>query len=93
LAKFFISHSSKDAGAARELMEWLRSRGYDHVFLDVDGEHRIPPGAHWESVLYQQIKESVAVILILTPAWFDSCWCFAEFAQARVVTMSLSAVV
>jgi hypothetical protein len=55
LAKFFISHSSKDASAAQGLIEWLTSRGYDHVFLDIDGQHGIPPGGRHRPRQYRTV--------------------------------------
>jgi hypothetical protein len=43
----------------------------------------IPPGADWERTLYREVEQSQAVIIIQTPNWLASKWCFAEFTQAR----------
>ena len=83
MARVFISHSSRDAGPARELFDWLKSQGFERGFLDIDTDHGIPPGAKWEQTLYEELERAEAVILLLTRNWFDSKWCFAEFAQAR----------
>src|ERR1700684_2470057 len=85
MSKIFISHANTDTESAKQWMKWLRERGFEHVFLDVDGEYGIPPGANWESTLYGHIVECVGVLLVLTPEWFSSCWCFAEYAQARAL--------
>ncbi len=83
MARVFISHASGDADAARDLFAWLSSQGFDRGFLDIDTDQGIPPGAKWEQMLYDELERAQAVILLLTRNWFDSKWCFAEFAQAR----------
>ncbi len=85
MAQIFISHSSADGTEAAELLEWLRSHGFGSTFLDFDDERGIAPGEKWESTLYREISACDAVILILTPNWFQSKWCFVEFAQARAL--------
>jgi tetratricopeptide (TPR) repeat protein len=42
-------------------------------------------GEHWERRLYEEVERCHAVILVLTPNWVDSKWCFVEFAQARAL--------
>ncbi|MBN9008929.1 MAG: toll/interleukin-1 receptor domain-containing protein, partial [Rhizobiales bacterium] len=83
MARVFISHSSRDNDAARKIFAWLRAQGFEQGFLDIDKHQGIPPGARWEQTLYEELEHAQAVILILTKNWFDSKWCFAEFAQAR----------
>ncbi len=83
MARVFISHASRDAAAAQDLFAWLTAQGFDRGFLDIDTERGIPPGAKWEQMLYDELERAQAVILLLTRNWFDSKWCFAEFAQAR----------
>ncbi len=83
MARVFISHSSHDTEAAQELFGWLKSQGFERGFLDIDTDQGIPPGAKWEQTLYEELERAEAVILLLTRNWFDSKWCFAEFAQAR----------
>jgi WD40 repeat protein len=85
MAQIFISHSSVDRAEAAELLEWLRTHGFGSSFLDFDDERGIAPGEKWESTLYREISACDAVILILTPNWFQSKWCFVEFAQARAL--------
>jgi hypothetical protein len=85
LALIFISHSSRDAEPATQMKVWLESHGFDQVFLDFDKHSGIVPGADWEKTLYREIERSQAVVVILTPNWLDSKWCFAEFTQARAL--------
>jgi WD40 repeat protein len=85
VAQIFISHASVDRTEAAELLEWIRSHGFDSTFLDFDDERGIAPGEKWESTLYREISACDAVILILTENWFHSKWCFVEFAQARAL--------
>jgi hypothetical protein len=85
MAQVFISHSSRDAEAAAKLLEWLQSKGFTHAFLDFDKHSGLPPGSDWERTLYHEIASTNALVLILTANWFDSKWCFAEYAQARAL--------
>jgi hypothetical protein len=83
MARVFISHSSRDNEAAAEIKRWLGERGFETPFLDFDKHAGIPPGADWEKALYREVERSEAVVIIQTPNWHDSKWCFVEFAQAR----------
>jgi tetratricopeptide (TPR) repeat protein len=85
MARVFISHASRDNPKAAELKVWLDAAGFEQTFLDIDEESGIPPGADWERKLYGEIERSQAMILVLTPHWFASKWCFAEFTQARAL--------
>jgi TIR domain len=85
VARVFISHSSRDNEAAARIKAWLQERGFETPFLDFDKHAGIPPGADWERTLYQQVERSEAVIIIQTPNWLESKWCFAEFTQARAL--------
>jgi hypothetical protein len=64
---------------------WLASEGFETAFLDKDKATGIPPGADWERTLYREVEQSQAVIIIQTPNWLASKWCFAEFTQARAL--------
>ena len=85
MAKIFISHSSRDAEQAEQMKAWLHQKGFAETFLDFDKHAGIPPGANWEKELYSKIEQSEAMIVIATPNWLDSKWCFAEFTQARAL--------
>jgi hypothetical protein len=85
MARVFISHSGKDRKQSARMLKWLRDQGFEGAFLDFDKESGIPVGADWERILYQKVRSAEAVVLILTKNWFDSKWCFVEFAQARAL--------
>ena len=85
MSRIFISHSSVDREQATDLLAWLRGQGFVSTFLDFDEEAGIEPGADWERTLYSELSNADAVLLILTKNWFNSKWCFVEFAQARAL--------
>src|ERR1700754_4361657 len=85
MARVFISHSSRDNAIAADIKDWLEKQSFEQVFLDIDKHAGIPPGANWERELYRKIDSAQAVILIVTPDWHESKWCFVEFAQARAL--------
>lgn len=85
MAAIFISHSSRDNVVAGEIKAWLDTEGYERVFLDFDKESGLGAGKEWEQELYEKIRRCQAAILLVTPAWVASKWCFAEFAQARAL--------
>jgi hypothetical protein len=85
MARVFISHSSRDEEPAERIKAWLNEQGFEAPFLDFDKHAGIPPGADWEKTLYREIERSEAIIIILTPNWLESKWCFAEFTQARAL--------
>jgi hypothetical protein len=93
VAHIFLSHSSRDQDQAARMRDWLGSQGFDAVFLDFDKHAGIPPGADWERTLYSEIERSEAVILIQTPNWLESKWCFAEFTQARALGKAIFPVI
>ncbi len=83
MALIFISHSSRDNETARLLKAWLEEERFEHTFLDFDKETGIGAGESWERRLYREIERCQAVLVVLTPAWLASKWCFAEFTWAR----------
>ncbi|MGD0346479.1 MAG: TIR domain-containing protein [Terracidiphilus sp.] len=85
MSRIFISHSSVDREQATDLLAWLRGQGFVSTFLDFDEQAGIEPGADWERTLYSELSNADAVLLILTKNWFNSKWCFVEFAQARAL--------
>ena len=93
MARIFISHSSRDGAQSQRMRDWLAEQGFEQAFLDFDKHVGIPPGADWEKTLYTEIAAAQAVILILTPNWIDSKWCFAEFTQARALGKAIFPVI
>ena len=93
MARVFLSHSSRDNAAAAELKAWLDGQGFAPAFLDFDKHSGIPPGADWERQLYAQIQRCQALLILQTPNWSASRWCFAEFTQARALGKPIFQVV
>src|SRR6516162_4681699 len=85
MARIFISHSSADDDQAAQMKVWLAGAGFETAFLEKDKATGIPPGADWERTLYREVEQSQAVIIVQTPNWLASKWCFAEFTQARAL--------
>lgn len=83
MSAIFISHSARDAETARRVRAWLDQAGHRSVFLDFDPQVGIPAGRQWERELYAQLKSCRAVIVVLTPNWIASRWCFSEVTIAR----------
>jgi hypothetical protein len=93
MARIFISHSSVDNEAATRMKAWLASLGFELAFLDKDKTTGIPPGADWERTLHEEMEQCQAVIIIQTPNWLASKWCFAEFTQARALGKAIFPVI
>jgi hypothetical protein len=85
LPAIFISHSSVDRAESEQVKAALARLGFERVFLDFDKTTGIGVGDNWEKKLYEELSRSHAVLLLLTPAWLASKWCFVEFAQARAL--------
>jgi WD40 repeat protein len=93
MARVFISHSSRDNEPAARIKTWLAEQGFETPFLDYDKHAGIPPGADWEKTLYREIECCEAVVIIQTPNWLESKWCFAEFTQARALGKSIFPII
>ncbi|HMO46805.1 MAG TPA: TIR domain-containing protein [Rubrivivax sp.] len=93
MARIFVSHSSVDQAIARDIMDWLRSLGFDNAFLDIDERTGIRPGDKWEARLYEELAACSAVVLVVTPNWLASKWCFAEFVQARATGKAIFPII
>ena len=85
MARVFLSHSSRDNAAAAWMKQWLETQGFDVPFLDFDKHAGIPPGADWEKTLYHELTTCQAILILQTPNWEASRWCFAEYIQARAL--------
>ena len=93
MARVFLSHSSRDNHAAAERKAGLDGQGFTPAFLDFDNHSGITVGADWERTLYEQIERCQALLILQTPNWSTSLWCFAEFTQARALGKPIFQVV
>ena len=83
MSRIFISHSSANNAAALALAGWLDAQGWSDYFLDIDDNRGIAPGERWMAALAGAVDRCEAVIFLVSPAWRDSKFCFAEFYQAK----------
>jgi WD40 repeat protein len=82
----FISHSTLDKAAAIDLQTRLLAHGYacGQHFLDSDQRAGIKLGERWEKVIYNNLRDCRAMIVLCSPNWLQSKWCFAELAAAKM---------
>lgn len=83
MSRIFISHSSANNAAALALTSWLDAQGWSDYFLDIDASRGITPGERWMAALAAAVDRCEAVIFLVSPAWRDSKFCFAEFFEAK----------
>lgn len=84
MSNLFISHSSRDNLAAKELQSQLDKQGHRSVFLDLDPEAGIQAGTSWERTLYTKLRACRAIVVLCSDNYMQSQWCFAEIALARM---------
>lgn len=92
MPKVFISYSRQDADFAEVLRLRLREAGFDS-WIDLEG---LPAGSEWGQEIDQAIRDSTALILVLTPASRASDyvayeWAFALGAGVPVMPLLLAA--
>ena len=83
MALIFISCSSKDKEKSIEIKNYISERGFDSVFLDHNVDRGICTGEEWERRLYDEMRIAHIMLILLSPAWIDSKWCFAEYTHAK----------
>lgn len=66
--KVFISHSTPDDALASKVVEYLERAGLD-VWYD---KREIMPGDNWADKIAQGLRESDAMVVLLTPSALDS---------------------
>jgi hypothetical protein len=93
MARIFISHSSANNAAALALGSWLESQGWSEFFLDLDEDRGIAPGERWLAALAGAVDRCEAVLFLVSPAWRDSRYCFAEFFEAKKLGKRLFGVI
>ncbi|MGE0825759.1 MAG: toll/interleukin-1 receptor domain-containing protein [Candidatus Binatia bacterium] len=74
----FISHSSKDISAARQLAQRLAKAGVK-VWLPED---EILPGDNWAKKVGQALEESNLMVVLVTAHAFESEWLKEEIQYA-----------
>lgn len=91
----FISHKTEDKDIAREVLRRVLERGYSdkQIFLDSDPGSGIEAGAAWERKIYDSLKHSRAMIVLCSPNWLKSQWCFVELGYAKAMAISVFPIV
>ncbi len=83
MGALFVSHSSSDQAATKQVVDRLDAEGFVALYLDFHPVHGIPAGGVWESELYAQLRKADGVIFLASAASVESKWCFAEISMAR----------
>jgi len=78
MSNLFISHSSRDNAAAKELQASLEEQGHRSVFFDLDPETGIQASVSWERTLfYTKVRACRAVVALCSDSYLASQWGFA----------------
>lgn len=83
----FVSHATKDAAIAAEIVD-LIEEGIGvpeaEIFCSSLDGYGIPTGKNFVTFMKDQMLEPKVVILLLTPAYFESKFCLSELGAAWV---------
>ncbi len=74
----FLSYSAQDKEWVEQFEEALNESGI-HAWFDVAN---IEPGEHWRNHIEKALRESKALIVILSPNTIESPWMFFELGAA-----------
>jgi len=75
--RIFISHSSKDALQAEQILGWLKAEKIG-AFLDSDLEFGIKAGADWNEELRKRLDDCIILIPVCSHNFRASDWCRYE---------------
>ncbi len=91
----FISHKTEDKAFATEVRQRALRQGYaeTQIFLDSDPLSGIQAGTSWEDSLYASLKHTRAMVVVCSPQWLSSQWCFVELGYARAMSISLFPII
>lgn len=88
--RVFVSYRRvKSTSAALQLHDLLISRGFD-VFLDT---HDIRPGDPFQDVLWHRLVDCDVMVMLDTPAYFESRWTRQEIGRARAKEIQVLRVI
>lgn len=84
--RVFVSYRRTEAReAALQLFDALSARLFD-VFLDT---HGIAPAEDFQAMLWHRLCDSDVLVMLDTPAYFESRWTSAEFGRALAKGISV----
>src|SRR4051794_40431503 len=72
----FLSHASLDDDNATVLESWLRSNGFDDLFVD---HTNIVGGEKWRQALRDSAGACRVIVCLVTKNWLASDECYSEF--------------
>ncbi len=88
--RVFISYRRIESRAtALQLHDLLAARGFD-AFLDT---HDIRPGDPFQDVLWHRLVDSDVMVMLDTPAYFESRWTRQEIGRARAKDIQVLRVI
>ncbi len=93
MARVYVSCAEQDLDLSARIKDWLRFQDYEPVSLHDDSKMEKSNLAQWHREFAQTLEHCDLVILVLTPNWADSKWCFAEFTEAYSIGKTILAVV
>jgi hypothetical protein len=79
----FISHNDKDRMIADAFKAKLGDIGIQSIYLDHDPDSGSTVGEDWEERLYRELRTAQVGIFVVSDAWLNSPWCFAELTHMR----------
>jgi hypothetical protein len=83
----FISHAVKDAELAKEIVELIEEGmgvPESEIFCSSLPGYGIPSGQNFVTYIKDQMIEPKVVVLLLTPAYFESKFCLSELGAAWI---------
>src|SRR5271168_813487 len=93
MSRIFLSHSSANNAEAIALRDWMRTHGWDDIFLDLDPERGLKAGERWQDALKRAAERCEMVIFLVSPVWAASKWCLAEFLFAKGLNKRIFALI
>lgn len=75
--KVFISYAHSDSKVARELVAALHAEGFS-----TSHDSDVLPGESWAAAIDQQLRESDAMVVLLSPDWAASRYSRSEVSYA-----------
>ena len=83
----FISHAVKDKALVQEIVHLIEEGmgvPEDEIFCSSLDGYGIPSGANFVTYIKEQLLEPKVVVLVLTPAYFESKFCLSELGAAWI---------
>ena len=93
MAKVYVSCADEDIDLSVRIKDWLKFQDYEPVVLGEETRSNRGDMAGWHRDLAQVLENCDLVLLVLTPEWVASKWCFAEYTKAFSTGKTIVAVI